>query len=223
PLVPEQRHQRTEVAFLHEIIRTLQALQVSRRCGGGHSALFHRRTQVVGAVESRQLLTPLYRPPQKRAHSRLGPGARRGTPCSSALFLSGQFINHHIDGLYPAGQELARVQSRGGLLSKRTLLDQDNVNAARDGGFGSTEAGQATSDHKQLAAQALVGAGERRKPNLIAIGRVLNHHRPRRRHSLPKPWDVVAWWHGCRWQAREIVASQRYGACDTTSKRGPSR
>src|SRR5262249_48437778 len=35
PLVPKQRHQRTEVAFLHEIIRTLQALQVSRHCGGG--------------------------------------------------------------------------------------------------------------------------------------------------------------------------------------------
>jgi hypothetical protein len=54
--------------------------------------------------------------------------------------LSGQLIDHHIDGLYPAGQELARVQSRGGLLSKRTLFDQNNVDATHEGSFGRTEA-----------------------------------------------------------------------------------
>jgi hypothetical protein len=129
-------------------------------------------------IESSQLLAPLYGTPQKRTHSCLGSGLRGGTPCSLALFLRGQFIDHHIDGLYPAGQELARIQSRGGLLSKPTLLDQDNVDAAHDGSFGGAEAGQTTSDHKQLAVQALVGAGERRKPNLIVIARVLNHHSP---------------------------------------------
>jgi hypothetical protein len=42
PLIADQRHQRTEVAFLHEVIRALQAFQITLRRGSSHSATSHR-------------------------------------------------------------------------------------------------------------------------------------------------------------------------------------
>jgi hypothetical protein len=46
---------------------------------------------------------------------------------------------------------------------------------AADGRFRRAQTRETTSDDQQLAAQALVGAGRRRKPHLIVIGFALLH------------------------------------------------
>jgi hypothetical protein len=54
--------------------------------------------------------------------------------------LHGELIDHHLDWLCPAGQELPGVQCGGRFLGECALLDEDNIDATLQSSFGGTEA-----------------------------------------------------------------------------------
>ena len=156
PALVRERHQRSQIALLHEAVSGFEARHVGLGDGRRARPMLHRSAQVVVAIKLFKLLASLDGAAQERPHPALRLPMRLHAINAFFHVLLGELRDHNVDRLRPSGQELARAEPGCRLFAIDTFFDHDDVEPASDRRVGRAEPGKPAARDQEVAGQIFI-------------------------------------------------------------------